>query len=113
MNAKRKRIEDEESEDMDDSSTASESGEESGSGSEVSDDEEQVVEQEPFSPILIKLSRAVSKKDASELLHSMATSKGILFWTPKGEMLYKNRRIPVASIAKLSEYIFLPYNREH
>ena len=51
--AKRKRIEDEESEDMDDSPTASESGEESGSGSEeVSDDEEQVVEKELFSPIL-------------------------------------------------------------
>ena len=65
MNAKRKRIEDEESEDMDNSSTASESGEESGSGSEVSDDEEQVVEKEPFSSILNKLSRAVSKKDAS------------------------------------------------
>ena len=51
MNAKRKQIEDEESEDMDDTSTASESGEELGSRSEVSHDEEQVLEKEPFSPI--------------------------------------------------------------
>ena len=59
---------------------------------------------------LKKLSRAVSKKDASELLHSMATSKGIQFWALKGEMLtHKKRRIPVTSIAKF-EYILLPYN---
>ena len=30
-----------------------------------------------------------SRKDASQLLHSMATSKDILFWTPKVVMLYE------------------------
>ena len=30
-----------------------------------------------------------SRKDASQLLNSMATSKDILFWTPKVEMLYE------------------------
>ena len=51
MNSKRKRNENEESEDTDNISTASESGEELGSRSEVSDDEELVLEKEPFSPI--------------------------------------------------------------
>ena len=42
----------------------------------------------------------------------MAASKDILFWTPKGEILFKSRRIPVTSIADLIEYILLPYNAE-
>ena len=34
--------------------------------------------------VLSHLSQAVSGKRASELLHSMAASKDILFWTPHG-----------------------------
>ena len=37
--------------------------------------------------VLSHLSQAVSGKRASELLHSMAASKDILFWTPHGQLL--------------------------
>ena len=46
---------------------------------EDSDDEEPRIKD-----VLNNLSKAVSRKDASELLHSMATSKNILFWTLSG-----------------------------
>ena len=42
----------------------------------------------------------------------MATSKDILFWTPRGQLLRKNRVIPVTNIAELVEYILLPHNGE-
>ena len=42
----------------------------------------------------------------------MAASKDILFWTPSGEILRKNRVIPVTNIAELVEYILLPHNDE-
>ena len=69
-------------------------------------------ESREFKQLLKILSRAVPQQNVSDLLHSMATSKNILFWTPKGEMLYTNRRIPVTSMAELCEYILLPYNPE-
>ena len=42
----------------------------------------------------------------------MATSKDILFWTPRGQLLRKNRLIPVTNIAELVEYVLLPHNDE-
>ena len=42
----------------------------------------------------------------------MAASKDILFWTPRGQLLRKNRIIPVRNIAELVEYILLPHNDE-
>ena len=42
----------------------------------------------------------------------MAASKDILFWTPRGQLLRKNRIIPVANIAELVEYVLLPHNEE-
>ena len=83
--------------------------------SEQSDDDEQPEHGKTtpmFTNILNKLSKAVDKKDASDLLHSIAASRGILFWTEKGELLHHDRRIPVTSVAKLVEYILLPYNSE-
>ena len=56
------------------------------------------------------LSQAVSVKRASELLHSMATSKDISFWTPRGQLLRNKRIIPVTNIAELLEYVLLPHN---
>ena len=45
-------------------------------------------EEEPrIKDVLDNLSQAVYKKRSSELLDSMATSKGILFWTPLGQLL--------------------------
>ena len=82
--------------------------------SEQSDDDGQLENGETtmFTNILNKLSKAVNKKDASELLHSIAASKSIIFWTKKGELLHHDRRIPVTSMAKLVEYTLLPYNSE-
>ena len=59
-----------------------------------------------------QLSRAVPKKRASDLLHSMAASKDILFWTPRGQLPQKNRTIPVTNIAELVEYVLLPHNNK-
>ena len=58
------------------------------------------------------LSPAVSRKYASELLHSMSASKDILFWTPRGELIRNQRRIPVTNISELVEYVLLPHNTD-
>ena len=42
----------------------------------------------------------------------MAASKDILFWSPRGQLLRKNRLIPVTNIAELAEYVLLPHNDE-
>jgi len=49
-------------------------------------------EEEPrIKDVLDNLSQSVSRKRASELLHSMATSKDVLFWTPRGQLLRHQR----------------------
>ena len=40
----------------------------------------------------------------------MAASKEILFWTPRGQLLRKQRTIPVTNISELLEYVLLPHN---
>ena len=45
-----------------------------------------------------------------DLLHSMATSRDILFWTPRGQLLRNKRIIPVTNIAELVVYVLLPQN---
>ena len=62
--------------------------------------------------VLSHLSQAVSEKRACDLLHSMAASKDILFWTPNGQLLRNKRTIPVTNIAELVEYVLLPHNNE-
>ena len=52
----------------------------------------------------------MSEKRASDLLHSMAASRDILFWTPRGQLLRNKRIIPVTNIAELVEYVLLPHN---
>ena len=54
----------------------------------------------------------MSEKRASDLLHSMAASKDILFWTPRGQLLRNKPIIPVTNIAELVEYVLLPHNNE-
>ena len=49
--------------------------------------------------VLSHLSWAVSEKRASDLLHRIAASKDILFWTPRGQLLQNTRIIPVTNIA--------------
>ena len=88
----------------------SENEERGGSDSELSESQE---DEEPrIKDVLNNLSEAVSKKRASDLLHSMATSRDILFWTPPGQLLRNNRTIPVTNIAELVEYVLLPYNED-
>lgn len=114
LSVKRKRNDEKEENDWETSSTDSQSS----NGSSTSSTSEGSVfggdrrekESPEFNKILKTLSKAVLSKSALELLHSMATSKDILFWTPKGQLLYRNRRIPVTNIAELIEYILLPYN---
>ena len=42
----------------------------------------------------------------------MATSKDILFWIPRGQLLQHQRLIPVTNISELVEYVLLPHNSD-
>ena len=75
-------------------------------------DEESDDEEPRIKDVLNNLSNAVSRKRASELLHSMAASKNILFWTPSGLLLRNQRAIPVTNISELVEYVLLPHNED-
>ena len=85
---------------------------EEASETSVSDDEQSNDEEPRIKDVLENLSKTVSRERASDLLHSMAASKDILFWTPREQILRKNRVIPVTNIAELVEYILLPHNDE-
>ena len=52
---------------------------------DVSDDEQSNDEEPRIKDVLKNLSKTVSRKRASDLLHSMAASKDILFWTLRGQ----------------------------
>ena len=75
-------------------------------------DEESDGEEPRIKDVLDHLFQAVSRKRASEMLHSMATSKDtcILFWTPRGQLLRRQRIIPVTNISELVEYMLLSHN---
>ena len=53
---------------------------------DVSDDEQSKGEEPRIKDVLENLSKPVSRECASDLLHSIAASKGILFWTPRGQL---------------------------
>ena len=81
--------------------------------SDASDSQEEEEEDEPqIRNILVELSKTIPSQKTVDFLHSLATSKNILFWTPKGEMVYHDRRIPVTNIAQLIEYVLLPYSQD-
>ena len=87
--------------------------EESGKEEDSTSDDEESDDEEPrIKDVLNNLSNAVSRKDASELLHSMATSRDILFWTPSGLLLRNQRKIPVTNISELVEYELLPHHED-
>ena len=70
--------------------------EESESSGDQSEDEELRIKEEPrIKDVLSHLSRAVPEKRASDLLHSMAESKDILFWTPSGHIIYGSLKLVV------------------
>ena len=85
---------------------------EEASETDVSDDEESDDEEPRIKDVLENLSQSVSRQRASDLLHSMAASKDILFWTPRGQLQRNNRLIPVTNIDELVEYVLLPHNDE-
>ena len=72
----------------------------------ASENDESDNEEPRIKDVLECLSQLVSRQKASDLLHSMAASKDILVWTPRGQLL-RNQRIPVTNI---SEYVLLPHN---
>ena len=57
---------------------------EEASETDVSDDEQSNDEEPRIKDVLENLSQSVSRRRASDLLHSMAASKDILFCTPRG-----------------------------
>ena len=81
-------------------------------GTNTSEDEESDNEEPRIKDVLEGLSRLVSRQKASDLLHSMAASKDILFWTPRGQLLRNQRIIPVTNISDLVEYVLLPHNND-
>ena len=74
---------------------------ESGKEDSTSSDEENASEEPRINDALNNLSQAVSRKYVSGLLHSMSASKDILFWSPRGQLLRNQRRIPVTNISEL------------
>ena len=78
--------------------------EESGSFDDESEDEEPRIKD-----VLSNFSNAVSEQRASDWLHSMATSRDILFWTP-ADSYHEKRIILVTNIEELVEYVLLPHN---
>ena len=83
---------------------------EEASETEASDEEDSCDEEPRIKDVLENISQTVSRKRASDLLHSMAASKDILFWTPRGQLFRNKRIIPVTNIAELVKYILLPHN---
>ena len=81
---------------------------EEASETDVSDDEQSNDEEPRIKNVLEDFSKSVSRERASDLLHSMAASKDILFWAPRGQILRRNRIIPVRNILfKVYQFIQL------
>ena len=79
----------------------------------ASENEESDNEEPRIKDVLENLSKTVSRERAADLLHSMAASKDILFWTPRGQLLRNQRIIPVTNISELVEYNNRVYVRGH
>ena len=75
-----------------------------------SDDERDIFDDDDIEEVLQDFSNSISREKALDFLHTLASSKSILYWNSHGEMLYHQRRIPVTSIAELVEYAILPYS---
>ena len=86
--------------------------EESGQEDSTSSDEENTIEEPRINDVLKNISQAVSRKYASDLLHSMSASKDILFWTSRGQLLRNQSRIVVTNVAELVRYVLLSHNTD-
>jgi len=67
---------------------------EEASDTDVSDDERSNDGEPRIKDVLENLSQTVSRKRASDLLHSMAAFKDILFYTPREQLLRKTALFP-------------------
>ena len=76
---------------------------------ENSSDQESDDEEPRIKDVLSDLFDAVPRQKASDLSHSMAASKDILFCSPQGELLTNERIIPATNISELGEYVLLPH----
>ena len=76
----------------------------------ASENEEGDNEEPRIKDVLEVLSQLVSRQMASDLLHSMAASKDVLFWIPREQLLRNQRIIPVTNILELVEYLLVPQN---
>ena len=75
----------------------------------ASENDESDNEEPRIKDVLERLSQLVSRQKASDLFHSMAASKDILFWTPRGQLLRNQRIIPVtANISELANMCYSP-----
>ena len=83
-----------------------------GNKTDASDDEHSDDQEPRTNYVLNGLSQLLSTKRAFDPLHSMAASKDILFWTPRGQLLRNQRIIPVTNISDLVEYVLLPHNND-
>ncbi len=79
---------------------------------DMSSDEDEFEEEPRIQDVLKQLSGAVHNENARNLLHSMAASKDILFWSPNGDLIRHKRRIPNTSIADLLEFVILPHSKD-
>lgn len=80
---------------------------------EGSENEEDESEEEPIiQSVLDTLCGAVTPQNAKDLLHSMASSKNIIYWTPEGELVRNQRAIHQSNFKDLLEYVLLPFNRD-
>ena len=70
----------------------------------ASENDESDNEEPRIKDVLEGVSQLVSRQKASDLLHSLAASKDILFWTPRGQLLRNQRMIPVTNISELAIY---------
>ncbi len=77
-----------------------------------SENEEEEQEDPRIQDVLRQISNAVPYQAAQDLLHSMAASKDILFWSPSGEMMRNKRRIPKTVFSDLVEFVLLPYHKD-
>ena len=78
--------------------------------STISNDERDIFDDDDIEDVLQDLSQSIPREKALEFLHTLASSKSILYWNSHGEMIYHQRRIPVTTMAELVEYAMLPYS---
>ncbi len=92
----------------------SSSGESSNTSSELESGSESEEEDEnmTLTHLAGQLSKKIPKDFVKQMLHSLITSKDILYWNSWGEMVYNQQRVPGTDISALLNYTLLPFNKK-